>query len=117
MQYDCSVPISGSVVVWRMMPECERNGEQPDIIFLFGDPQLSIVCNDRRKITVQGMTTSNGNRFVSTINVTNITSSQTVECLFDDGSQEEIVGNDTVYTTGKYCYKILQVCIVYIPPV
>ena len=101
VQYDCSVPISGSAIVWRMMPECERNGEQPDIIFLFRDPPLSIVCNDGRKITVQGMETSNGTRFVSTLNITNITSSQTTECLFDDGSEEEPVGNNTVFTTGN----------------
>ena len=102
VQYFCSVPIHGSVIVWRMMPECERNGEQPDITFLFGDPLLSIVCNDGRKVEVQGMTTSNGTRFVSTLNVTNISSSQlNTQCLFDDGSQEQTIGNNTVFTTGE----------------
>ena len=112
MQYDCSVPINSTSVVWTMIPECERiNGEKPDIDFVFRDPPLSIVCTDGRKITVQGMTTSNGDHLVSTLNVTNITSSQlTTECLLDD-REVKTVGSNRVYTTGKYCYKILQVCL------
>ena len=94
-----------------MKPECELNIR--DIIFIRGtDNQLNTMCDDRRTIEVQGMDTPNGTVFVSTLNVTNITSSQTVECIFDDGSTEESIGNSTVFTTGMWFYLFMQVHLV-----
>ena len=86
-----------------MKPECELNIR--DITFIRStDNRLNTMCDDRRTIEVQGMDTPNGTVFVSTLNVTNMTRSQTVECIFDDGSTEESIGINRVLTTGKCPY-------------
>ena len=109
--YKCIVPIRNSViVVWRMNPQCQRGIQ--DITFLRNDDLLSTVCDDRRKIEVQGMDTSNGTFFESYFNVTNITSElQTVECIFDDGSDAFPIGLKKVVTTGEFlnCININKV--------
>ena len=100
--YNCQVPIldNGSVIIaWRLMPQCQRGVQE--ITFLRNDIPLYTVCDDRRTIQVQGVDTSNGTIFISSLNITNITSSQSVECLFDDGRNELPVGISEVYTTGE----------------
>ena len=98
--YTCGVPADRfDVIVWRLMPECERGVR--DISFLRNDDPLYIVCDDGRKIKLEKMDISNETTFVTSLNVTNITSSQRVECLYDDGS-EKFVGHSEVFTTGKY---------------
>ena len=93
--------------MWRMMPECKRNTQNPDVEFLFADAPgpLKIECNDGRSIEVQGTSTSNASIFVSSLNISSITSLQLyIECLYDDGINVASIGNDTVFTTGKYFF-------------
>ena len=95
--YSCRVPADGHAVVWRITPQCERG--KRDITHLPNDPPSDYSCDNGRNIEVQGM--PDNTAYVSLLNMTNVTVSTTVECLFDNGTEMSI-GITDIVTTGEY---------------
>ena len=104
VQYECAVDSrSLNTLVWRVsgclrLSLLNQQGETRPVERLCDDG-LNIRANLR---------VLNASSFMSTLNVTGVQSNLSVQCLFDDGSQESLIGEDKLLMTGMYA------CVLYL---